>query len=386
MSKAGKDRVAPSKNYVRNPKTIASNFLGCHFHRWPNNASGSATTAPTITYSAVRTVDGNNLKWSDLNTANGVYNWTTMDQVYAQHSGVKDIVYTVVCTPTWASARPSEARSPWGVLGGSAEPANMASLVTFIQAFAARYPNVKYYEVWNEPAFPVPGSGTVFYSGTPEKLAEMVRIVAQSVKAINPLAKILNPPPAYIHDNMHANWATTNSTNTWTKIFNASCQGYNMGSGDGAGTTAKDWIDIVGFHTYQGDFEFGFRLFDQISGMSEYLAAMGIGGLPKWSTEVGVLLDIYSNTNMLARKAARLVLSSAAAGCDRVFFYSWDHDTNGDGTPNSTDTFGMSTRPSAATSFESYINAARGKSVVRADLLFDGQIKYTFNDSSTLTI
>lgn len=366
---------------------IPVDFMGIHFHRWPNNAGGPPSSNPTIEYSMVRTLDGNNLKWSDINTSSGVYNWTTMDQVYSRHvTDGKGIVYTVVCTPTWASARPAENRSPWGVLGGSAEPSNMADLVTFVQTLVNRYPLLNYLEVWNEPAFPVPGSGLTFYSGSPQKLAEMVRVVSQAAKAIRPGIKILSPPVSNIPNNMHAAWGSTNPTDSLTQIYTSSAQGYDLGFGDGGGTTCRNFIDIVAFHTYQGGFQFGHKLFHQINGFSEYLTTLGINHLPKWATEVGHIYESFSTEEDQARKIARLLICSAAAGCEKVFYYSWDHDTDGSGNQAPTDCTGVSTRPIAAYKINNYINEVMGRLIDNIAVLESKQIFINFSDGDSITI
>ena len=112
------------------------------------------TSAPTIPYSIFRTHDCRRLKWWDIQpTARNSFTWGNADTIlnYYLNAG-KDVLFTLYGTPTWASARPTEALSPYNNVGGAAEPADMNDWANYCIAIATRYPTIKYFEVWNEPS------------------------------------------------------------------------------------------------------------------------------------------------------------------------------------------------------------------------------------------
>lgn len=76
---------------------------------------------------------------------------------------------------------------------------------------------------------------------TVSQLAEQYRIAAQCIKAVQPNALIMGP--SYSNVNSHTNEAMR-------RFLTASAAGRDAGYGTGAGTTGKDWIDIVAQHGY----------------------------------------------------------------------------------------------------------------------------------------
>src|SRR5260370_37330678 len=70
--------------------------------------NGTATF-PTVSYDMIRFWDTEPCQWPSVNTAPGVYNFSCIDSVLAKaySHGVKEAMYTLARTPTWASSDPS---------------------------------------------------------------------------------------------------------------------------------------------------------------------------------------------------------------------------------------------------------------------------------------
>ena len=61
-----------------------------------------------------------------------------------------DLVLTLALSPTWASARPTEA-SPY-FKGSAAEPGDIRQWEDYVRTVAERYKGrIMLYEIWNEP-------------------------------------------------------------------------------------------------------------------------------------------------------------------------------------------------------------------------------------------
>jgi hypothetical protein len=131
---------------------------------------------PTVSYAMQRFWDSPPLQWPSLNTAPGVFNFTTLDSALAQaySSGVMDGMYTLARTPPWATSKPADTTCHYTTAafgGGNGEcdpPADLnpdgsgsnATWKAWITAIATHvndptylqsHAHIKYWEIWNEP-------------------------------------------------------------------------------------------------------------------------------------------------------------------------------------------------------------------------------------------
>ena len=252
---------------------------------WPSWSPTTVRLWNTFGYNSSKDVyEG--ISWSNLNTANGVYDWTLFDSVLAKHKakGVTDLLYTFCCTPTWAG----------GGVGNDQAPANNQYLSDFATAVARRaiadgLP-IRNWEVWNEPNN---GSGT--WIGTNAQMVSMAQTIQGAVKAVDPSYNVLTPSPQ------------GNST-TWMS-------GY-LAAGGGA------YADIIAFHGYTGTApETIATLID--SYMSVY-ATYGQSAKPIWDTEA--MDPTTSDPTLQARFLAIYYLLHQAKGVSRFYWYAYDGD------------------------------------------------------------
>lgn len=292
---------------VSSPLQVPSDFLGMHFHKIYNNTTKWPTN---LTPSFVRSHDGG-LRWQEINTSSTVYNWSYLDNwlLQVEQRGCMPI-FTVYGTPSWASARPSEA-SAYGINGLAAEPANMADLAAFVTAVASRYgTRIKYYEVWNEPNL------TDFYTGTKAKLVDMVKTVSVAVKAVNPNAKVICPAITSFTEN-----AGNNGEIYLTTLLTQQ---------DTAATgTMLNWIDIVGIHLYRNAQTV--PLFKTVQRIKNTLTAGGYGSFDIWDTENGILSpypNLFSSDDH-AKIMKRKIVAVACSGIKKMGWYSYDNGLMG---------------------------------------------------------
>jgi len=212
--------------------------------------------------------------------------------------------------------------------------------------------------------------GRKFFSGTEEKLAEMTRLTSQVIKAINPSAKILNCPPPNMLQQIGGSGSISMKA-----ALNASAEGFVYNGISGAGTTCKDWVDIIGFHTYGGHSP------TDIFKLRKTLNSMGISpNIELWDTEVG---DYHSNktTADAIKSLSLLIFAAAFGGCRRIFFYSYDHYD-----------MGLIKNPLVAAGVAYNFNFIKGKTLKTLDYeepdggANKGSMTATFTDNTTITI
>ena len=317
----------PVVSLVKTPVTVSDRFFGAHVKYRENDAQAEYAAG------SVRSHDLANGKsrWQFIETSDDVWDFSDLDFfVNTHYAAGHDILFTLFGTPTWASARPTERNAYSDQVDGlgqwnrgiTAEPSDMAKWDRFCAKIATRYlGKIKYYEVWNEPNYGNAGAGATsnvnFYSGTFAKLAEMVRRANQTIKGIDPTAKIVCP-----------------ALTSWSGSAGGSAETYFTGmmaasTGDGS-TTMKDWVDIVGVHLYVGGNTVN-NLPKFIDRVKAGMATAGISSKEIWDTESAPIGPDVSGLSVSAAKKfiARSMLVQAAKGISRTFYYQYDNPTMG---------------------------------------------------------
>lgn len=230
---------------------------------------GSSYLTPAVNYKTVRSWDNEqNISWSANNPSEGAYRWTNLDAWVAANSG-KDMIYTFGVTPQWASLYPNNPTAGANHPEGCAAPASLNYWDKYLTAVATRYPQIKYWEVWNEPNdFRAWCGATSGSHGSISTLAVMSRHASSIIKAINPAALILAP-----------------ATNSW----------YPGGAENGAiwmSTFLADGgvFDIFAFHGYIRNPGMAEDEGLIIASIQSVMAEAGIS-MPIWDTEAGWYTD-----------------------------------------------------------------------------------------------
>lgn len=245
---------------------------------------------------------------------NGVhtYNWSQLDIFVGYHRARgRDICHTLVTTPVWASARPTEAAA-YGV-GTGAEPTDLTNWDAYCTATATRYKGlIKYYEIWNE----VNAITNPFWTGTQTMLSQMVRRAAQAIKAVDPLAQVISPSTI--------GWQ--NSGGTGSSYFLAM-----MSASDGATGTMAQWVDIISAHFYTQNYAALMQIGSQIvPNVRAAMTAAGVASKPLWNTEYGQFSPgLVTLTKSIKERIIRRMMITACANnagpVARSFWYSADN-------------------------------------------------------------
>lgn len=284
------------------PFSVSEAFFGMHMH----NSSGSIN-GPTIPFKTWRLWDCY-VTWKDLEPSKGNYDFTRLDQyvAYAQSHHVQ-LTLSLAFSPTWASARPTEA-SVYGNDGAAAEPADFQDWRDYVTTVANRYNDkIFYYEIWNEPNI------SLQYSGTEDQLIELTKEAYQIVKQINPNNKIIMP-----------SCVTASSTSGLTYFDDLIVKGI------------AQWVDVIGYHFYTltapDVMNMPEMMIPDVTHVKNKLTSAGITK-ELWNTESGWWIrneakgytgPKYISYDLAGRYIARSILLQIGSGIARWNFYAWD--------------------------------------------------------------
>lgn len=256
-------------------------------------------TWPTVPFGGIRLWDSR-VSWQEIETANGMYNWTNLDTwLAAAAASDTDILYAFGRTPPWASLRPKE---PCGYgVGCAAPPADVDSGDNIWKAFvtalvehsvSSSTAHIKYYELWNEPDC----TTRCTWTGTDAQLVTMARDAYSIIHSLDPQALVLGPSA---HKLNLVSWL----------------QSYYAAGG-------APYQDIVSFHAYVG------RSLDPlpslVDGTRALMVQYGIGREPLWCTEGSWGPDKgLTSAQQLAYLAQEYILLWSKK-VDRYYWYAWD--------------------------------------------------------------
>ncbi len=298
----------PQTNAPSTGTTIQESFFGADFN-------GFGVWPPTDGEKQIATLGGirlwdDGVKWAQVETAKGVYNWAELDnwmsKAQAQHM---DVLYTIGDTPKWAGSIPKG--SPCGPVGpySCSAPTDVTTSGTgadayfsdFITALVTRYKGqIAFYELWNEP------DCTCFWSGTNAQIVRMGKDAAAIIRSIDKNAKILSPSA---HGPTMATWF----------------DGYIAAGG-------APNFDIVNVHmrgtsSTNKDPEAFLTMYNDV--IAE-VQKRNLTQDPIWDDEHGIKQGELSNTEELAGYVARSLALRAGVGLQRQYVYTWDQG-GGDG-------------------------------------------------------
>lgn len=228
----------------------------------------------------------------------GGWDFDRMDRIVAmmRARGIP-ILHTLGQTPRWAARHP-ETPSPygWPMEGAPSPPKDLSDWKRYVEVVAKRYKGqIEAYEIWNEPNSPN------FWIGAPEEMAELTKIAAETIRAIDPDAVIVSPP------------CSSAEGLGWFERFLAA----------GGGTH----VDVVAYHMYLRDEDLP-EATSQFATYLRYLLAMhGLAGKPLWDTEsfIGKSGRFEYKGELAAGLLARAFLVHAAEGIERFYWYAWDN-------------------------------------------------------------
>jgi hypothetical protein len=161
---------------------------------------------PVVSFGSTR-LWNSDTHWADINTADGVYDWSVLDKWLAAAQLHKvDVLYTFGRTPNWASSNPNDPNCAGG-LGvcdppddlnpdGSGPDLHWKNFVTALVAHnqSSTGAHIQYWETWNE-AYHSRG-----WNGTTAQMMRLAHDARAIIKAADPAAILLTPSTAFSLD------------------------------------------------------------------------------------------------------------------------------------------------------------------------------------------
>jgi hypothetical protein len=311
------------------------------------------------------------LQWPSINTASGIFDFTTLDSVLAQAytSGVGEGLYTLARTPPWATSKPSDTSCNYSTAasgGGAGEcdaPIDLnadgtgtnAIWKSWITAIASHANNpsylqthahIKYWEIWNEP------DASFYWSGSFAQLARLTEdanciITGRGVihesgngTATPCTATPIDPTAQIVMASGHAD-SHSNLTYAQNQLYcNASPTGYQLPCPNPANAIASA-VDIVNFHMKPGNAT-GNKCPAPVpctpeTAMQTYVAnALGILqpaelAKPLWDGEASYaetgFTGAYTDADMAASFMPRFYLLSWSLNVSGIAWYDWTYMT-----------------------------------------------------------
>ncbi len=295
-------------NSTTTTKGIQESFFGADFN-------GFSPWPPTDGLKQVATLGGvrlwdDNVKWAQIETSAGVYDWSNLDSIIGKAQSEKvDVLYSIGDTPKWAGSIPKG--SPCGPAGSysCSPPTDVNTDGTgtdkhfsdFITALVERYKGqIAFYELWNEP------DCTCFWSGSQAQIVRMGKDAAAIIRSKDPAARILSPS------------AHGPTMKTWFDGYIAAggAPNFDIVNAHMRGTTATN-KDPESFLT----------MYDDVTAET---AKRNLTKLPIWDDEHGLKsTDKVTDPDEEAGYVARSLLLRAGVGLQRQYVYTWDKNLQG---------------------------------------------------------
>jgi hypothetical protein len=274
--------------------------------------SGSAWKHPLPRFDvgAVRTFDS---QWAKLEANKGQWDFQHLDQDVDQgleHHADLDLILT--STPTWASARPTEANPfVWQPPGSRAEAKELVDWENYVRTVGTRYKGrVHVYEMWNEPNM------QDSYSGDLTQLVRMCKSAYSVLKQIDPSIVVVSPSPAPEGGMLYLR-----------KFIEA-----------GGGPT----FDVLGFHFYDNLNAVEIHpeaIVSEAEQLRRMLSSLSMPRKRIWNTESGYFIHTAPNAKEQIRTyplhahvlteqeavdaLARSYALAWAVGIERFYWYAW---------------------------------------------------------------
>ena len=272
---------------------VAGTFFGMH--------DGDPTTWPSATIGEIRLWDSG-VNWRQIETSNGVFNFTHLDaEVAAARAHGARVLLVLGQTPRFHSTKPGK-RGSYGL--GAASMPTQTAWTNYVFKVVNRYKGRGVdYQVWNE------ANVAGYWNGTAAQMAKLTQITSRIVNNNDSRAKVVSPAMA----------TRLTSQRAFLRTFYAQHVG---------GKKVSAYVDAVALNLYplaNGSPEESMTL---LAASRTMLRAAGVNK-PIWNTEINYgLLGGGSARNIARAKeqayVARTLVLNAENNVKRMFWYAWD--------------------------------------------------------------
>jgi len=251
--------------------------------------------------------------WNNIELEKGKYDFSFLDLVVKRfQKDNKVLVLTILPFANWDQDKChddsyiAEFPVPGGMIKVKAgKPCNMNDYIDFLKVLVERYDGdgvndmpglrypIKYWEIMNEPGMQKSILGLKFFCGSPEDYLEILKVSYQTIKQVDPDAKVLMGGMAGMEKEF---------VDFWSKII----------------SEAKDYFDIANVHSINTDED---REDLYLFKFKEFLKSYGVDDKPIWITEAQYG-DLFVPPKDLVAAEKLLVRSTVFAfanGAEKIF-------------------------------------------------------------------
>ena len=278
-------------------QTITSNFFGIHV----KNTTAPLTSTKGMSFGAWRSLGGG-VKWADIETSRGVYNWKRLDTwiADAQQQG-QDIMFTFYATPHWASSNPNDLSCTDDQNGGGICDAPKdwntgdQNFIDFISALIDHVGpgTIKYYEFWNEIDVQAECNMTT------AQLLQLDQDLYNTVHALDPKALVTSP--------------------SISELSSGAPQNVLLPYLQAGGSRYADVVAVHGYGGWPPE-----TVSDGITTLKSVLATAGMTGLPILMTEGSWGEQHPIAKNLDVAFVGRYYLLIMSGGIQKFYWYGWD--------------------------------------------------------------
>lgn len=277
------------------PATTGMHVSGVQDGAWPDS---------NVPFGSLRLWDSGT-NWSQVESIKGTYSWALLDNAVAnaEANGMKDILLVLGATPSWNATKIQAGDYP--VPGAASPPKSLKAWDAFVKAVVERYKGrITSYQIWNEASL------TMFWNGTPEKMAELTKRAADIIRAEDPKAKVV------------AASTTVRLPGAFDRFFPRYL----------AALAELDWpVDVFAAHMYPAGKQSTDERAAFIEQVTAELAEAGAPDLPLWDTELnyGLAGPGPANPRQSIEGAeardwvVQTALDSLNLGVARTYWYIW---------------------------------------------------------------
>ena len=243
--------------------------------------------------------------WSDIEPTEGNWQFAVYDDLVkrATDAGIPLLGILAYSMKRESVAAANLQGDPWAL--SFCPPDDIAQFATFAGMVAARYPQVQYWEVWNEP------NTTYFWRPSPDpaRYVQLLKLSYSAIKAANPNAVVVLGGLSPGAGNGQVN--TTLASSFLQSVYQ-----------DGG----KSYFDAVGFHPYNDGAPPDSYLADYVNSVHDVMTQNADGNKPVWITEIGWFVGAGTNALSEAEQADYLSRSFTILYSlnyvERVYWYN----------------------------------------------------------------
>lgn len=289
-----------------------------------------ANDYPTISFGAMGHPPA--VGWARVERQRGEYDWGPIAQyVKAANANGLDAMITFEGTPAWAVSDRSKCQTKFSVTFCPNPPDNLQDWKDFITAVATHFnghdgaPPIQYYEIWNE------ANTRNSFTGTYSDLVSMAEAAYSIIHAISPQSLVLTPSVVGA-----TGGPLPGNAAAWMAAY--------LQAG------GSKYADVGAFHGYvfKSNAAIGMpestipagcvpntktvchgSILTLVSAMRQVFDANGLAGKPMFDTEGSWGDCTLADSNSQVEWLARWYILQAAAGVNRVYWYSWARPSEG---------------------------------------------------------